>query len=754
MADLPPAYEVLRKHGIRFVVNAANGEFMTNCPNPKCGGQNNFVHHDDDEVGWHCHDCSESRIVRLRPGPARAAGAAAGDGQGGAAEASCNSEQKEAAVSGAGAEGGTNDAPPDIPADTMEVIRNGVADDELRSGAFWNVLVVLKGLGFSRADADELLAAHPDGIAKKYRGRLRYEVERAYHKIKQGQHHDDAQAADYGKGEQELPTVRWHGEVDARDSRPQLIQDLIPEVGCGLISGQWGTYKTFTALDIAHSVMSREPFLGFEVVRPGGVLFIALEGQSEIALRLEGDIKEKGKFNGAHAPFAWIETCPPLTSPDALAVLTKITEQVAAKLKAKFDLPLVLIEIDTVIVAAGYTTEGADNDTALGQKVMGTLAQLAQNAHCFVFGIDHFGKDVNVGTRGSSAKEGRADVVLALLGDKSVGGVVTNTRLAVRKRRSGANGQEFAFKPRPVNMGVNSLGKEETTLVLDWSTAVAPPKTAKDDWGKTKGVKLLRKIIMSMLVDQGVSLTPWADGPTVRALKLADVKAEFLKAYYTESETETTRQKAKRTAFGRAVTAASADQRGVIVTREIEGVEYVWLASARAEAEARAVGTAGRKPADDPTPAQTPDGGASVATVPAFLTTPEKEQLRDIGCTEEYIHHVHPAEAQAFLARRRKLANVLATWSATIGCSQPRTAEQVIAAADVADDDGDKLKLALTAVAGGDHIDSSRLEQWLREISGVEVNHLSLHSDGPNENGAPLWTLKLRVERDRGSDAD
>ena len=97
---------------------------------------------------------------------------------------------------------------------------------------------------------------------------------------------------------------------------------------------------------------------------------------------------------------------------------------------------------------------------------------------------------------------------------------------------------------------------------------------------------------------------------------------------------------------------------------------------------------------------------------------------------------------------------MLAAWLAAIGAAQRHTAEQVIAAAEVADDDGDKLKLALTVVAGGDHIDSSRLEQWLREISGVEVNCLSLHSDGPNENGAPLWTLKLRVERDRGSDAD
>ena len=55
-----------------------------------------------------------------------------------------------------------------------------------------------------------------------------------------------------------LPTVHWHGEADPRDSRPQLIQDLIPEVGCGLISGQWGTYKTFTAADEINKEIDRE----------------------------------------------------------------------------------------------------------------------------------------------------------------------------------------------------------------------------------------------------------------------------------------------------------------------------------------------------------------------------------------------------------------------------------------------------------------------------------------------------------------
>ncbi len=386
---------------------------------------------------------------------------------------------------------------------------------------------------------------------------------------------------------EEPPVLHWHGEVAPCESRPQLVQDLIPEVGCGLISGQWGTYKTFTAFDLSHSIMSGEPFVGFDVIRRGGVLFIALEGQNEVAIRLQGVIDEKGKL--APAPFAWTETCPPLVQVDALATLCKLAAQAAAQLKTDFDLPLSLIVIDTVVAAACYTQEGADNDTATGQVIMRTLAQLARNAGCFVFAVDHFGKDASVGTRGTSAKEGAADVVFAMLGDKAITGEVTNTRLALRKRRSGANGEEFPFRARVVDMGVNSRGKRETTLVLDWGGIVAPPKTSKDDWGKGKGAKLLRRIIMSMLVDRSVDLKPWADGPMVRALKVEQVKAEFFKAHYAEGETDAAKKHAKRMAFQRAVEAAA--DKSTIVIREVDGVEYVWLTSAQAEMHAHGAGS-------------------------------------------------------------------------------------------------------------------------------------------------------------------
>jgi hypothetical protein len=65
----------------------------------------------------------------------------------------------------------------------------------------------------------------------------------------------------------EASAIRWHGNINPGESRPYLVQGLIPEVGIGLISGQWGTYKTFTALDIAHSVMTGETFIGYEIMR-------------------------------------------------------------------------------------------------------------------------------------------------------------------------------------------------------------------------------------------------------------------------------------------------------------------------------------------------------------------------------------------------------------------------------------------------------------------------------------------------------
>ena len=87
--------------------------------------------------------------------------------------------------------------------------------------------------------------------------------------------------------------MHWHGEAPPNETRTWAVQDLIPQVGSGLVSGQWGTFKTFVTIDLAHAVMTGEPFLGFDIVRRGGVLFIAQEGASEIPIRLQGVIEAR-----------------------------------------------------------------------------------------------------------------------------------------------------------------------------------------------------------------------------------------------------------------------------------------------------------------------------------------------------------------------------------------------------------------------------------------------------------------------------
>jgi hypothetical protein len=181
------------------------------------------------------------------------------------------------------------------------------------------------------------------------------------------------------------------------------------------------------------------------------------------------------------------------------------------------------------------------------------------------------------------------------------------------------------------------------------------------------------------------------------------------------------------------------------VSREIGGEDFVWLASAEPPpAQATAAPAHDDDQYRNPTVSEAPGNEGTVASVPAFLTNSVKDQLREFGCTEEYIHDVLPADAHKFLAQRRKLGAVLTAWSATLGCVQPCTAKRLMAAGA-----GGKLKTALVAATDG-----RPLEDWLRENSGIEVGQLTLREAGTDKDGQPQWTLELRVEPDRGSAAD
>lgn len=369
---------------------------------------------------------------------------------------------------------------------------------------------------------------------------------------------------------------QWHffGRKEKIVDRAYLIDKLLPETGTGLISGQWGTYKTFVAIDLAAAVITGTAFAGFEVARQGAALFVAMEGQDEVDIRVRAALSHRGQVN-EFEPFAWIGTAPRLLDPDAGQTLAAMVKQAGERMEQEFDLPVALVIIDTAGKAAGYAKGGDENDAVLARQVVAAMAAASRETGALFLGIDHFGKAAETGTRGSSAKEADCDAVLALLGEKGIGGEVTNPRLAVRKRRSGANGIEIPFRPTVVQ-----AGDDETTLVINWllqADQVAP--VAKPDrWSKS--LHLLRQALMTALIDHGADRQPLLDGPVVRAVHIETVRKEFYASYPAEGDAKQ-KAAARQKAFKRAV--ADAQAKGLIGVRDMGAETLLWLARQEAK---------------------------------------------------------------------------------------------------------------------------------------------------------------------------
>ena len=366
------------------------------------------------------------------------------------------------------------------------------------------------------------------------------------------------------------PTLRWHGDADPLKDVKWLIQDLLPETAFGSLSGQWGTYKTFVALDIAASVMTEQQFLRFPTRRRGGVLFIAAEGAYTIGIRLQAVVEAKCS-DAKRLPFTWLDASPLLLDSGAVDALVKIATEVDAKMRAEHGVPLVLIIIDTIAVAAGYEERGDENDMTIGTRITATMSNLAKRTNTFVLGVDHFGKSVETGTRGSSAKETNPDIILALLGERSVTGKTSNTRLALRKRRTGENGEEFNFRPRVVDLGVDENGGTITSVVIDW----LPDGARQSDgnpWAKTRALKALRKALTDAVNGHGFDFGK----PPVRAVSLKDLREAFKAAYPSAEEDPKKRADAVKKALQRGL--LEAHQAGLIATgeTEIDAIAIVW----------------------------------------------------------------------------------------------------------------------------------------------------------------------------------
>jgi hypothetical protein len=333
--------------------------------------------------------------------------------------------------------------------------------------------------------------------------------------------------------------LKWHGETDSTPLREQLVAGMLPKIGKALLSGQWGVYKTFVAIDLAGSIMTMTAFAGHAVKLQGGVLLVAAEGQDEVRPRLEGLAREKiatleapegaVRVDPTHMPFTWVEACPRLTTDTAFEELRTIVEVAKAEMQQRFGLPLVLVILDALMPAAGFKDA---NDASEAERVMDALDKFARVTGLLVLIVDHFGKDVSTGTRNSSVKEDAVEAVLALIADRDLAGKVTNQRVAIRKLKGGRTGDEISFQPRLVTIYENAGYDAITTLVVDWEAPKpdgAPAANARREWPKS--LKIFLKALDFALTNSGERTRPFLDGPEVLAVKRDLARHEFMKIY-------------------------------------------------------------------------------------------------------------------------------------------------------------------------------------------------------------------------------
>ena len=473
-----------------------------------------------------------------------------------------------------------------LPYELFQLIERGVPPHQDLSAAFHHAVCWLGDCGWSATRIEAYIAGKAI-VPERYANRLGNEIARCLQKAKsksesdprsktagQGQA-DQGQGKDQGAQQGQPPIeLRWHGQEQATVARPWLVKDLIPETGAGLASGQWGTAKTFGMIDLAGSIMTATPFAGRAVARQGGVLFVAAEGSSEIPIRLQGIVDHKLRPNawasGAAGqpvsvdleklPFAWIEEGTSLK--EDFDRLVSAAQAAGAHIQNQFNLPLSLVIIDTLNAAANFKD---GNDAAEGQFIMNRLEELSRRTGAFVLAVDHFGKAVETGTRGTSAKEAAADAVLAFLADRDTAGNVKNLRMAVRKLRGGATGAETPFL-----LSVVEIGDGESSCIIEWRTgeSVKPANQQKDKW--TRSLRVFRAAMATALVDRGAVVSPWPSvGTKVRAVPVHLVRQEFKNRYPGE-------QAAKLKAFNRSL--KDALSRGLIVSWEVGGIDHLWFA--------------------------------------------------------------------------------------------------------------------------------------------------------------------------------
>jgi hypothetical protein len=289
-----------------------------------------------------------------------------------------------------------------------------------------------------------------------------------------------------------------------------LIDGVLEADSHGLMFGASGSYKSFLALRVAHSICTGQAFGTMKVRRIGPVVYVCGEGQGGISRRLKAQVKKLGAFgDNLEIIFTGVDLAD-----------DRCMKALGAQLAP---LQPVLVIFDTFAALNGGIDE--NNPSDVGRCLRGVrLCGQACGASTLI--VHHSGKDSSKGARGASNFYNDTDFVWALsstgVGLEKVVDATTHGPTGKMK-----DGEPFSchFKAVQVPLGIfNEDGVEDTSLVIEFCAPAGVQAAAKKA-SYTEEDKALAILI---------KLHERAGGGDVRVTRsswYADMKAADIKSY-------------------------------------------------------------------------------------------------------------------------------------------------------------------------------------------------------------------------------
>ena len=281
------------------------------------------------------------------------------------------------------------------------------------------------------------------------------------------------------KTENELP----EGFIPFAQIRPvapaELVKGTVPRRGTSLIIGQSSTGKSFIGTDLSLSVATGTDFFGRQVKRPGGVVYIALEGGETFGNRVMVAAQHRGIKK--EIPFHYSTVQRDLSNDEELERLIGELKQIDSHFQRKFGVPLCLVIIDTMSVAFSLENE---NDNAQVARLCKRLQRIEVETGAHIMGVHHAGKNPEAGARGASAWRGNVDNMLSCAANRNEQtGECRNRRLSVSKYRDGVEGPVSGYELKYVTLGTNEDGEPfgSCTVIATDAQELRPEKDSENN---------------------------------------------------------------------------------------------------------------------------------------------------------------------------------------------------------------------------------------------------------------------------------